>query len=215
MNEEKLRVLVVDDHPIFAQSLATALDTVDVVDHVCWATSREEALGILDEHNVDVALVDLRMPEVDGVDLLAEITARDAAKAVVVLSIAADERSIIRAFEAGAKGFLSKSDHFDYVVWSVLAASRGEVPISPTIFARVLPRLIGENAEHALTAREEVVLEVMSRGHSNAGIAEDLEVSANTVRNHVYNIMRKLDVDTRSEAIAKARLLGLLPAEPT
>lgn len=205
-------MLVVDDHPVFAESLATALASSDIVETTIWVANADDARAAVDQQPFDVALLDLRMPDVDGVELIAELSGRDEIGAVVVLSIAADERSVLRALEAGARGFLSKSDQFDFVLWSLHSVANGGAPISPTIFARVLPRLIGENAEHALTGREEVVLEIMSGGASNKEIAEQLDLSTNTVRNHLYNIMRKLDADNRNEAVARARELGILPS---
>jgi DNA-binding NarL/FixJ family response regulator len=151
------------------------------------------------------------MPDVDGFELISQLTGLERRPRVLVLSVAADARSIVGAFEAGADGFLGKHESFESVLHASRAVMRGENPISPAAFSRVLPRLIRSGGD--LTEQEERVLGMLAEGLANDDIAEQLTISYNTVRNHVSSILRKLDVDNRGAAVAEARRRLLIPPE--
>lgn len=205
-----LAVLIVDDHAVFADTLADALLGTDVVGSAVACHSAADARRLSEERSIDVAVVDLRMPDVDEVELVGELAG---STSVVVLTVMEDARTIVSALEAGARGFVTKTEGFDAIVAAIRAVSHGGVPISPSVMSRLLPRLVSTGDDVRLTRREESVLELIGDGCSNAEIAERLDVSTNTVRNHLYNIMRKLDVSSRAAAVVEARSRRLLPPD--
>ena len=209
MNDVVHGVLIVDDHAVVAEALAAAFTRSDAFADVHWATTAQDALRLATEHSLELVITDLRMPKVDGAELVRQLAELQPRPRLLVLSVAADARSILGAFEAGADGFLGKHESFE----AVLAASRsvmlGDNPISASAFARVLPRLLRQGSD--LTEQEERVLEQLAANRSNDDIAGQLDISYNTVRNHVSSILRKLDVESRGEAVVEARRRLLIP----
>ena len=129
---------------------------------------------------------------------------------ILVLSVADDVRSVLAIFEAGANGFLGKHESFAVVADAAIAVMAGDAPISASAFARLLPHLIGNGSSDVLTGRESRVLELVADGRSNDDIAGELGISVNTVRNHVSNVLRKLEVDNRGQAVIEARRRGAI-----
>ena len=207
---EPIDVLVCDDHTVFAQSLATALEGEPWVRRSGWSGSAEEAAARAEAERPALVVVDLRMPGVEGTELIERFASLDDPPKVLVLSVASDGRSIVRAFEAGAGGFVGKHESLHAVIDACHEILAGHAPISASAFARILPRLVPAHAERALTAREEGVLEQLAVGASNDEIADELVISPNTVRNHVSNILEKLGVENRRQAVVEGRRRGLL-----
>lgn len=206
-----VNALVVDDHAVFAEALARALSADDQFASVTWAQTADEGLAAVRRDRPALVIVDLRMPGVTGVELVTALKGLDNPPLVLVLSVADDTRSILDVFEAGADGYLGKHESFVAVIAAVRSVLAGDVPISASMFTRLLPRLVPKRSGAALTDREEKVLLVLAEGCGNEEIAERLDISVNTTRNHVSNILRKLEVESRAQAIVEARERGLIP----
>lgn len=202
-------VLVVDDHAVFAEALAEAFTRSEAFDDVMWARTARSAMEQAEAARPALAIIDLRMPEVSGTQLIQQLSALENPPCILVLSVAADARSILGAFEAGADGFLGKHESFEAVIAASRAVMRGDNPISASAFTRILPRLLRTGVD--LTEQEERVLELVADNLSNEAIAQKLVISYNTVRNHVSSILRKLEVESRSEAVDEARRQLLIP----
>ncbi len=208
------RVLVADDHPAFRRGLELMLADVDGLDVVGLAETGAEAVALTASLAPDVLLMDLRMPDVDGIEATRRITGVDRRVAVVVLTMFEDDESVFAAMRAGARGYLLKGADQADIVRAIQAAAAGEAIFGREIAARVIEHFAhgpGSTAVAfpALTQREREVLELVARGKGNAAIAHDLMINLKTVRNHVSNIFMKLQVSDRAAAIVKAREGGL------
>jgi DNA-binding NarL/FixJ family response regulator len=209
-----IRVLVADDHPAFRRGLDLMLADVEDVELVGEAETGARVLELVDELAPDVVLMDLRMPELDGIEATRRISVRDPAPAVIVLTMFEDDDSVFAAMRAGARGYLLKGAEQEEIVRAVRAGAAGEAIFGPTVAARVIAHFsTGAGSRAAafpsLTGRERDVLERVAMGRGNAAIAHELMISLKTVRNHVSNILTKLQVNDRSAAIVKAREAGL------
>jgi DNA-binding NarL/FixJ family response regulator len=208
------RVLVADDHPAFRRGLELMLADVDDVELVGEAETGARAVELAAELAPDVVLMDLRMPDLDGIEATRRIVRQVPAPAVVVLTMFEDDDSVFAAMRAGARGYLLKGAEQDEIVRAVHAAAAGEAIFGPTVATRVIAHFSsGAGSTGAafpsLTEREREVLEMIAAGKGNATIAHELLISLKTVRNHVSNIFTKLQVPDRSSAIVKARQAGL------
>lgn len=201
-------VLIVDDHAVFAEALCGSLQGVLGPEPVRWAASKAEALELVEADPPTAAIVDLRLPDVDGPELIEALRAAVPDCDVLVLSMVTDARSVLGCFEAGAGGFLSKEEPLDRVIAAYHEVRAGLRPISAAAFKSILPRLL--RAETALTPTEEALLERLAASQSNEEIAAELGVSYYTVRNHVSNILRKLGAANRMEAVKIGRAEGLI-----
>jgi DNA-binding NarL/FixJ family response regulator len=207
-----VRVLIVDDHRMFAESLARLLGDEDGIEVIGVAGSSEEGLQLVDELRPSVVLVDYRMPDRDGVETAAAIKDRDPGIMVVMLTGSEDDRVLLGAIDAGCSGFLTKDRAAGEVAKAVRAAASGEALISPAQLARLLPRLSSKRTEVGtdLTRRELELLTHLARGSSNKAIAADLHLSLNTVRNYVQSVLTKLDAHSKLEAVATAVREGII-----
>jgi DNA-binding NarL/FixJ family response regulator len=207
-----VRVLVVDDHSMFATSLALALEQEPGLTVLGTAATLGEARSWVATGPPDVLLIDHRLPDGLGVQAIPELKRLAPQMRIVLMSAAVDDAALVAAIENGASGFLSKSATVEDLVQAIRAAAAGEVLVSPALLARLLPRLsrdrLGLGTE--LTPREVEVLEVLSMGLSNSGIARELGISVNTVRNHVQNVLTKLGVHSKLEALAVAVREGII-----
>jgi len=207
----RIRVLVVDDHEMVAASLARVLDDEPDMVTVGHASTLAQARSRVQSAAPDVLVLDRRLPDGDGVDAIRELRELRPSMNVLVLTGSGADDVLVRALEAGAAGFLSKTRSIGEVTTAVRAAAAGEASISPEMLARLLPKLTRVQAPApALTRREEEVLAMVARGLSNAAIAEELVVSVNTVRNHVSNLSAKLGAHSKLEAMSIAISRGLL-----
>lgn len=206
-----VRVLIVDDHAVFASSLARTLADEPDIDVIGTATSLADGLATL-EDGVDVVLCDFRLGDGTGVDFTARALERVPEVKVVILTASNDETVLVAALEAGCSGFVTKAEPLDSVIAAVRGAMVGEAIITPTLLARLLPRLSskprGPNLE--LTDREREVLNLISRGLSNAEIAADLTIALDTARNHVRAVLSKLGVHSKLQAASVAVQRGLV-----
>ena len=207
-----VRVLVVDDHAMFASSVAALLGSEPGLEVVGTATDLATARSRLTADPVDVVLLDQRLPDGRGVDAIVELKRLSPATKIVMLTGAADDASLVTATAAGCAGFLEKSRSVEELVAAVRAAAASEVLLSPDLLARLIAGLQRkrQGLGSDLTAREIEVLGLLAKGLSNAAIAKALFLSVNTVRNHVANILAKLGAHSKLEALSVAVREGLL-----
>ena len=208
-----IRVLIVDDHEMLGDSLARVLDEEPDMVSVGLAQSLAQARSRVTTNAPDVLLLDRRLPDGDGVAAITELRELRPTMSVVVLTASAGDDVLVRAIEAGAAGFVSKTRGLAEVTSAVRAAAAGEAVISPEMLSRLLPKLRrGGGPDPELTRREQEVLEMLSRGLSNAAIAAELHVSVHTVRNHIANLSGKLGAHSKLEALSIAVRRGLVAA---
>jgi DNA-binding NarL/FixJ family response regulator len=201
-----IRVVVVDDHDIVRRGLADLLSTSDDIELVGEAANGEVAVDIVAEARPDVVLMDLSMPELDGVGATQRIMAGDAEARVVVLTSFADDRHIADALRAGAIGYVLKHAGPDDLLDAIRAAARGEAPLDPKA-ARVLlnSRMAPARGGQTLSAREEEVLRLVADGLANKQIARRLSIKERTVKAHLTNIFSRIGVSDRTQAALWAR----------
>lgn len=208
-----IRVVVVEDHPMFRNGLVALLDELDGIEVVGQAATGEQADEVVAALDPDVVLMDLHLPGISGVEATSHITTRQPHVAVLVLTMLDDDSSLLGAMRAGARGYLLKEAAPEEIVRAVEAVAAGQAVFGGTAAARMLAALRGvaegPRPLPTLTDREVQVLELMARGLTNTFIAERLYVSDKTVRNHVSNIFTKLGVSDRAAAVARARDVGL------
>jgi DNA-binding NarL/FixJ family response regulator len=208
---QPIRVLVVDDHEVMAASLARVLEDEPDIVSVGVAATLAQARARVQSGAPDVLVLDRRLPDGDGVDAIGDLKALRPSMNVLVLTGSSSDDVLVRALQAGAAGFLSKTRSLAEVTSAVRAAAQGEASVSSEMLARLLPRLTRVSAPTpTLTPREEEVLAMLAQGLSNAAIAAELTVSVNTVRNHVANLSAKLGAHSKLEAMSIAIQRGLL-----
>jgi DNA-binding NarL/FixJ family response regulator len=207
-----LRVVVVDDHPMFRHGLRTLLEDLDV-DVVAEAADGEDGVAEVLRHRPDVVLMDLQMPRMTGIEACARL-ARDAPDVhVLVLTMVAEDGALFAALKAGARGYLLKGAGREEIARTLAAVAAGQAVLDAEVVARLHAFFAagGESAQPfpGLSDRERDVLALMAAGAGNADIARRLFLSDKTVRNYVSVIFSKLGVQTRAEAIVRAREAGL------
>ena len=209
----KIRVIIADDHGVVRAGLRGLLTGagLDVVDE---ASSGREAVSLAREHRPDVMLLDVRMPEMDGLQALAAIKAETPEISVVMLTVYASTEYLTRAIAAGAAGYLLKDAEPEEIVRVVRAAANGEMVIDPNLLQSVLAQttVAPDNARHRyeLTRQELRVLKLIALGLNNDAIAETLVVSRNTIKTHMRHIFEKLGVSDRTQAAIWAVRNGLV-----
>jgi DNA-binding NarL/FixJ family response regulator len=204
-----IRILLVDDHPVVRHGLRGMLDAEPDLTVVGEASSGADGLAQAAELAPDIVLMDLRMPDGDGVEATGRILARLPQTRIVVLTTYESDRDILRAIEAGACGYLLKDASPAELADAVRAAARGETVLAPSV-ASTLVRQVRSPAPPALSAREAQVLRLVARGLTNADIAKELYISAATVKTHLLRVFNKLDVDDRTAAVTTAMSRGLI-----
>lgn len=208
-----LRVVVVDDHPVFRAGLRAALEAESSLELVAEAATGHAGVRAIADTRPDVAIVDLHLPDLSGIEVTRLVTAAGDT-AVLVLTMLDDDDSLFAALRAGASGYLLKGADPDDIVRAVHSVAVGEAVLGPGIARRVLGFFAGGDraapeAFPQLTERERQVLDLIAAGRSNPAIARDLGLTLKTVRNYVSNILTKLHVSDRSQAIVRAREAGL------
>lgn len=204
-----VRVVVVEDHPVTRMGIVALLSRNERVQVVGEAGTGEEALVVVAAERPDVVVTDLRLgPGLDGVGVTAALRSTPPTPAVLVLTTYDTDRDIVRAVEAGAAGYLLKDADPDEIIRAVVRASAGETVLSPALAQRVVARMSRPAAE--MSAREVEILSAVAQGLSNRQIAKSLIISEATVKTHLVHIFTKLDVDSRTAAVARARDDGVL-----
>jgi DNA-binding NarL/FixJ family response regulator len=214
---ESLRVLIVDDHDLFRTGLRNLLEEQGV--HIVGeAASGNEAVRIVRELAPDVVVMDLNMPGMGGVDATRHISSAAPLTRVVMLTISDEDSDVMDAILAGACGYLLKDASIQELIAGIESAARGESLISPHIAAKVLQRVratttqpeIANTIRAELSDREIEVLKLIANGKDNAVIAAELHISPKTVKNHISNILMKLQIDNRIQAAVYAVRSGIV-----
>jgi len=206
-----LRVLAVDDHPVYLRGLVATLEDAEGVELCGTAPTAAAALDAVAREEPDVVLLDLNLPDGNGVEVTRSLRATGWSGAVVILTMYEDEVALRAALEAGARGYLVKGADQEEIVGALWSASRGGMVVGPQLADRLADMLTGAGSVPrvaGLSARETEILGLVARGHSNVQIARELVVSDKTVRNHITSIFAKLEVENRSQAIVLARNAG-------
>ena len=211
-----IRVLLADDQALFREGLRTLLSVQPDIEVVGEAGNGEEALRLAATLRPDVALMDLRMPVLDGVAATRQMGTSHPECRVIILTTFDDDETVFDGLRAGAVGYLLKDVSSDKLVEAIRLAARGESFLQPSVaakvvaeFARLAPRPV-ETLIESLSEREVQVLRMLAQGQSNKEIAASLVITEGTVKNHVTSILNKLGVRDRTQAALKARELGLL-----
>ena len=213
-----INLLLVNETLLMGNVIAAALEGEPDIKIVGCVISIDEALDIVREKEVDVALVSTRLPDLGALKLTNAITELKPSTKVLALGLTEEKQHVLRYVEAGATGYVLKDDSLEDLIETVRAAQDGKVFISPQIAAAIMERLSGlarlfsdveNNITNAtdLTARELEVLKLISEGQTNQQIAESLVIEVGTVKNHVHNILDKLNVSSRREAAAYLALI--------
>ena len=209
---EKVRVVVGDDHPMFRDGVVRALQSSDSIDVVAEADDGPAALAAIREHHPQVALLDYRMPGMDGSEVAAAVL-RDALPTRVLLISAHDEAAIVyKALQDGAAGFLPKESSRSELVNAVLDCAKGRDVVAPSLAAGLAGeiRRRGDNDAPVLSPREREVLALIAAGSSIPAMAKDLFLAPSTVKTHVQRLYEKLGVNDRAAAVAEAMRRKLL-----
>jgi DNA-binding NarL/FixJ family response regulator len=207
-----VRVLVADDHPVFRSGLLTALALSPSVEVVGEAATGAEAVEAAARLDPDVVVMDLHMPDLNGIDATRQIVAARPHIGVLVLTMFEDDESVFAAMRAGARGYLLKGAGPEEIGRAIEAVGQGEAIFGASIARQVIAFISAPQPREPfpeLTARERELLELIAQGWSNARIAQHFVLSTKTVRNHVSNILTKLSLPDRSQAIVRAREAGL------
>ena len=198
---QPITVLIADDHPVVRQGLAVLLEVQDDMTLVAEASTGPEAVRLTRQHAPDVLLLDLKLPELDGLGVLSALAAEQAATRVLVLTSAAGPATPGMALRAGAAGFLYKDVDPDALVRAIRSVHDGHMVLAPEAAGLVTARPAGSaRGIGALTGREREVLELLAAGHSNREIARTMHVSEKTVKTHVSAVLAKLGVADRTQA---------------
>ncbi len=210
---EPIRVLVVDDHALFRRGLEMVLDAEPDIEVVGEAGNGAEALARAIETTPDVVLMDVRMPRGGGIDACTSIKDAVPSAKIIMLTISDEEADLFEAIKAGAMGYLLKEISIDEVAGSVRAVAEGQSLISPSMATKLLTEFAsmikrGDERQPVpgprLTEREMGVLRLVAKGLNNRDIAKALFISENTVKNHIRNILEKLQLHSRMEAVVYA-----------
>jgi len=214
---DEIRVVLVDDHDLFRTGLRNLLEEHGGVQILAEAVNGAEAVKLVRDLAPDVVVMDLNMPTMSGVEATRHITAQSPLTRVIVLSISDEDADVMDAIVAGACGYLLKDSSISDVVTGIRSAAVGASLISPAIASKVLQRVrattadadIAETLRTELSDRELEVLKLIANGKDNAQIAAELVISPKTVKNHISNILMKLQIQNRIQAAVYAVRSGL------
>jgi DNA-binding NarL/FixJ family response regulator len=204
-NKQAIRVLIADDHTIFREGLRKLLDGEADVTIVGEASSGSEAVQLLGKLKPDILLLDLRMPDRDGLSVLEEVNFDNSSTRVIVLTATEDDREVVRAMRLGARGVVLKQSASDLLLKSIRKVHAGEIWLDKKMTAEVM-RAFAQSAESGarrekplLSDREKEIVQLVAQGFRNREIGEKLFISEQTVKNHLHNIFDKLGVSDRLE----------------
>jgi DNA-binding NarL/FixJ family response regulator len=212
---DHIRVLVADDHPMFRDGLRALLASVPDAELVGEASTGEEAVSLAAELRPDVVVMDVQMPKGDGIEATRRIVSDSPSVRVLIVTMFEDDATVFRAMRAGARGYVLKGANYAEMLRAIKAVGDGEAVFGPQIASRLADYFAAIRPAAApdvfpeLSDREREVLGLLAEGLKNPEIAKRLYLSSKTVRNHVSNILTKLQVADRAQAIIRAREAGL------
>ena len=216
---ESIKVMLVDDQTLVREGIKSLLQLAGHIDIVGEASDGEEALERIPQCQPDVVLMDIRMPRLDGIETTQRLAAQEGAPPVIILTTFDDHELVLNGIRAGARGFLLKDVSLESLVEAIETVNRGETLIQPAVTERVMrgyTELTGETKidsdpiQEPLTQREIEILRLMAGGYSNKEISRAIFKSEGTIKNHVSNILAKMNVRDRTRAVLKALELGLI-----
>ncbi|HWJ45454.1 MAG TPA: response regulator transcription factor [Gaiellaceae bacterium] len=209
---KRVTVVVANDHPLYRDGVVRALSASGQVDIVGEAADGRSALAQIQEHRPDVALIDYKLPDLDGVAVANAVVRDELPTRVLLVSAFTDSGVVYHALETGAAGFVSKEARREQIVDAVLACARGENVVPPDIASGLVSeiRLRKQDDRPALTQREQEILKLIAAGKSLPEIAKDLYLGLTTVKTHVQHLYEKLGVSDRAAAVASAMRRGLI-----
>jgi len=212
-----IRVMLVDDQTLVRQGVSGLLDLADDIEVAYMAADGREAIDKLPVVKPDVMLLDLRMPEMSGIEVLEALSAAGTLPPTIILTTFDDDELVLAGLRAGAKGYLLKDVSLEELVGAIRTVNEGGSLVRPAVTDRVLkglerlhPEFSSLDRPDPLTDRETEILRLMAGGYSNKEIANSLNVAEGTVKNHVSNILSKLGVRDRTRAVLKALELGII-----
>lgn len=219
MKLDTIRLLVADDHALFREGLQALLLATPGIDMVGEAATGESAVAMAEETEPDIILMDINMPDLNGIEATRKILHANPTIGVIMVTMLEDDASLFSAMRAGARGYVLKGAHHRELLQTIRAVASGQVLFGAPIAARMMgffqdviadlePTMPSETFPE-LTRRELEVLGLIAQGSNNSKIAEELVISDKTVRNHITSIFSKLQVADRAQAIIKARDAGL------
>ncbi len=216
----KIRIVIADDHAVVRQGTRNLLERENDLEVVGEAGDGEEAVKLIDQLKPDVAIIDIAMPKLNGVEVTKQVKPRCPSTAVLILTAYDDDEYVFALLEAGAAGYLLKDVDSREVIKAVRAVHAGESVLHPVIARKVISRLTSpatkvgeEKAAVELSERESEILKLAARGMSNSDIASELFISIRTVQGHMSSIFNKLGVGSRTEAVFQAVKRGWLSLE--
>ncbi len=208
-----IRLLLADDHRMLREGLRRSMDELGFT-VVGEARNGVEAVDLAAAVQPDVVLMDVTMPEIDGVEATRQLKARLPSTCVIMLTMHADQDVLAEAIRAGANGYLVKDCSVDEIALAIEAVVTGETALSPRLAASMLAEVrrqdAGDQADRVITAREEEVLQLIADGCSTPEVAEQLFISQKTVKNHLASIYQKLDARDRTQAVLQAVRMGIV-----
>ena len=217
MNQQmrvKIRVMITDDHPVVREGLSAMLSREKDIEVVGEAVNGNEAIEKARDLKPDIVLMDLRMPEVDGVEAMRRIRAENSDIKFIVLTTYDNDEYIFQGIEAGARAYLLKDSPREEMFKAIRVVSEGGSLIEPAVAGRVLDRFASLSRQvqmpEALSEREVEVLKLIAQGTSNKIIATSLNISESTVKTHIQSIFNKLEVNDRTEAVTEAIKKGII-----
>lgn len=215
-----IKVMLVDDQNLVREGIKSLLQLAGHIDIVGEASDGEEALAILPECQPDVVLMDIRMPKLNGIETLKQMKGRGIDTPVIILTTFDDHELVLNGISAGARGFLLKDVSLESLVEAIETVNQGETLLQPAITERVMKGFSELRADDGqsqqeplmepLTAREIEILRLMAGGYSNKEISRAIFKSEGTIKNHVSNILAKMNVRDRTRAVLKALELGVI-----
>jgi DNA-binding NarL/FixJ family response regulator len=204
-----IRILIADDHPVVREGLAGMLAGQSDFEVIGMVEDGNTAVALYHELSPDVTLMDLQMPDLDGVGAIEAIKVDNPSANILVLTTYDSDTDILRAIEAGATGYLLKDTPREELFRAIRAAAAGESILAPAVAARLMTRMRA-SAEENLSAREIEVLQLVAKGKSNKEVAKALHISTATVKTHLIHIYNKLGVDDRTAAVTTAIEKGII-----
>jgi DNA-binding NarL/FixJ family response regulator len=195
-----IRLLIADDHPLVRNALVQLLGDVEDIDVIAAASNGRDAVAIALESSPDVVLMDLEMPELNGIEATRALTAAGGTERVVILTTFSDRERIMGALDAGALGYLLKDAEPEEIIRGVRAAARGDSPMAPRAAREMISDRAQGEADSGLSAREAEVLALVAEGLPNKLIARRLEISEKTVKAHLTSVFAQIGVTDRTQA---------------
>jgi DNA-binding NarL/FixJ family response regulator len=200
-----IRLLIADDHPLVRNALTQLLGTVEDIEVVATTANGREAVTMALETSPDVVLMDLEMPELNGIEATRELIAADPSARVVILTTFSDRENIMGAIDAGALGYLLKDAEPEEIIRGVRSAARGDSPLAPRAAREMITQRSEAAVDTGLSARETEVLALVGEGLPNKLIARRLEISEKTVKAHLTSVFAQIGVSDRTQAALWAR----------